>query len=85
MPAKNGMCTCCRLLISADGMRVVWNLACTAVCCPMILSYVDDLICVGPSVGAIYFVFDTVGKHVKLKRTDMIHDRSKVGSIEVFG
>ena len=34
----------------------------------MILSYVDNLICVGPSVDAIDFVFDIVGKSVGLKK-----------------
>ena len=51
----------------------------------MILSYVDDLICVGPSVDAIDFVFDTVGKNVRLKRTGLIHDHSKGGQLRFLG
>ena len=51
----------------------------------MILSYVDDLICVGPSVDAIDFVFDTVGKSVRLKRTGLIHDHSKGGQLRFLG
>ena len=51
----------------------------------MILSYVDDLICVGPSVDAIDFVFGTVGKNVRLKRTGLIHDHSKGGQLRFLG
>ena len=51
----------------------------------MILSYVDDLICVGPSVDAIDFVFGTVGKSVGLKRTGLIHDHLTGGQLTFLG
>ena len=50
-----------------------------------LLCYVDDLLLIAPKVEDVCSVFDQIGKSVTLKKTGLVHDSSKGGSLRFLG
>ena len=50
-----------------------------------LLCYVDDLLLIAPKVEDVISVLDQIGKSITLKKTDLVHDSSKGGSLRFLG
>ena len=50
-----------------------------------LLCYVDDLLLIAPKVEDVISVFDQIGKSVTLKKTGLVDDSSKGGSLRFLG
>ena len=50
-----------------------------------LLCYVDDLLLIAPKVEDVISVFDQIGKSVTLKKTGLVNDSSKGGSLRFLG